>query len=80
MIGICSKVPGWKKNELLKQEIKERKGQLKFPANSKKWYDRAEDEKARKKFWAAPMDPRFPQTNRAKYWILMIFPNRYLII
>ena len=39
---------------------------LPFAPNSKKWYDPAENEKARKMLWSAPIDPRFPQTGKSK--------------
>jgi len=68
MFFVCfvSNIPAWKKPELLMKEVAERNGKPQFPPDSKKWFDPEEDKKARNKFWAAPFDARFPQTNKAK--------------
>jgi len=59
--------PEWKKLEVMLNELKENK--MKFPADSKKWFDRDVNEQERQKMWTAPYDARFPQVNQTnKCW------------
>jgi len=60
-------VPGWKKLELLRNEMESTKDKFRWPIDSKKWFDKEEHEKGLKKLWTAPFDARFPQTNQTRH-------------
>uniref|UniRef100_A0A915IWQ8 Cytochrome c oxidase subunit 6B1 n=1 Tax=Romanomermis culicivorax TaxID=13658 RepID=A0A915IWQ8_ROMCU len=52
---------------MIKKEIEENKDQSLFPIDSRKWFDKEENDRQSKRFWTAPFDARFPQTNQTRH-------------